>query len=791
MPDPNNISSQSGQISKDFQLSNDVKAKGEMSFGLGIAQYIQATLGGNSSYYFIRNSRFAKNRSMVNGRYDMSTFMDRAQLNAKFNYVNINWLPFHIVQTIISRKVGAWMQRNEKIDVSAIDAGSEKQKRDLYEQMEFALDHKEQLLKLQEASGVQMLPPNLPQDKDELDMWARENNRLPEEIKAETGINSIMSQEGLFTVLKEKLLHDSGVVGLVALYSWMDDKGQIHDEYVKPENAIYSYSDFPDFRDTTWRGRIVSRKISEIRRKYSVEFGGKMSEEELFALAQFAKEYQVPDKIRWLSEWSTSMLRPYDEWNLDVIEFAWKSLDSDGFKMKVTQSGSLIVERSGKFDNSENKEYVADDGWNMYWGAYVRDADKMLEWGLMKNQIKSQDVKEIGNVEFPFSFYMYQNQDMRNLAIPEKIEKPFEQMMLVLLKMEQLISKLRPIGAMVNVNAIRELDLGLANLTKPLEVQRLYDQTGMLYYTDKDAEGNPIGTPITELANAGFRDQSEGLVRMYQFWYQSLKDELGEDPNLAQQATQPRVTEGNVQTSIEQADNATDYMYSAYLHVMEDAARKNTCLMHDSISFGAKAYRHILGEEEVEGKVFTTKVSMLPQDRQIAILEQQINQAIASNQDLVMYLNTFKILRIAREDVKLAEEYFRIGMKRMLQSKLDQTREAQESTFKSQLENGKQIEKEKRTSMQIEVQTKGAIEMATSKERQKELVISGIFGMREKGIPLGAWEAVEQEIIHNVGMPLFAENVANAQAMADQAHPQQESENEEQPMQEQPIMQSA
>lgn len=775
MPNPSeNFPSGGGMnIIKTFQLSSDVKWKSDIKVGHGIAKDIQATLGGNTSYYFIRNSRFAKNRSMVAGRYDMSRFMDRLQMNAKFNYVNISWLPFHIVSTIVARKVGSWMNRNEKIVVNAVDAESERVKKQQYEEAEFYLSHKEKIQQLEKASGVQIAPQtaNAPQDIDELDVWAVENNRLPEEIKYETGSNSLLSQEGLFDVLKERELRDSAIVGLVGIYTWMDEKGVIHNEYVKSEDAIYSYSEFPDFRDTTWRGRIVSRKIIELRKKYGVQFGGKMTEEELFQLAQTSKEYQVPDKIRWLSEWSYSTLRPYDEWNVDCMEFAFKSLDSDGFNMKVTRSGTLIMDQGDDKTKSQPtyKGYVPDDGWNMYWGVYARTADKMLEWGLMKNQIKAQDIKEIGNIEFPFSFYMYQNEDMRNLAIPEKVEKPFEQMCLVLLQMEKLITRYKPPGARVNVNTIRELDLGLASLATPLELEKHYEQTGIYYYTDTDAEGNKIADPITELANAGFRENALGLREQYMFWYQTLKDELGEDPNLVQQAAQPRVTEGNIQTSIQQADNATDYMYDAYLYVMEDAARKTACLMHDSISFGANAYRHIIGEDEVSGRVFATKVKMLPTDQEIAVLEQQINQAIASNKDLPLYLNTFKILRIAKEDIKLAEEYFRLAMKRMLQSQISQAQQNQDATFKSQFAAAKQKGELDLQQLEAELTIKERFEKEKNKNELKKLVIQGAFQvMASKEAEVQPeWMPVIQEVIHNVMLPALSDNIQHTKDLGE------------------------
>lgn len=771
MPNPNEGYPSGGgmDILKRFQLSSDVKWKSDIKVGHQIAKDIQATLGGNTSYYFVRNSRFAKNISMVAGRYDMSRFMDRLQMNGKFNYVNISWLPFHIVSTIVARKVGSWMNRSEKIVVNAVDADSEKVKRERYEQVEFYLDQKEKLEELQKASGVQMIPKgNIPLDKDELDLWSAENNRLPEEIKYETGTNGLLGQEGLFDVLKEKILRDSAIRGLVGAYTWMDEKGVIHNEYVKSEDSIYSYSEFPDFRDTAWRGRIVSRKISYIRRKYGKQYGGKLSEEEIFLLAQTAKEYQVPDKIRWINDWSCSTLRPYDEWNIDCIEFAFKSLDADGFNMKVTRSGTLIMDQGDNKTKSQPtyQDYIEDDGWNMYWGVYARTADKMLEWGLMKNQIKAQDVKEIGNVEFPFSFYMYQNEDMRNLAIPEKVEKPFEQMCLILLQMEKLITRYKPPGAKVNVNAIRELDLGLADLQKPLDLEKHYEQTGIYYYTDTDAEGNKIADPITELANAGFRENALGLREMYMFWYQSLKDELGEDPNLMQQAAQPRVTEGNIQTSIQQADNATDYMYDAYKYIITEAARKTACLMHDSVSFGAKAYRHIIGEDEVRGRVFATQVKMLPNDRQVAELQLMVNNAITSTPDILMYMNTFKIMRIAKEDTKLAEEYFRLAMKRMLQSKIDQARENQMITFKGQEESGKAIEKEKRKSLVLELKTKAFISDKETKNALKIATVNQILALRAKGIELPAqWVSVENEIIKNLELPLFAENIDQVDAL--------------------------
>lgn len=675
----------SGQVLKAFQLTPDTKSKPDPEFGKQMARYFESQLGGNTGYFWGRNARFKKNRDMANGRVNiLAKFGDLLEFNAKPNFVNILWKAPLIINTIITKLVGGWMGRNEKIVVRAIDPLSVKDKQDTYEQAEFVLNHQQQLMDLQQSSGVPMVSQDqfVPEDKEDLDTWFTQSLQLPEEILYEEGINDIFEANGLFGVVKEKLLHDNAEVGFVGLYTWMDEQGVIHVDWVRPENAIYTWSDYPDFRDTTMRGQVKSMKISILRKKYGVEFGGKLTEEEIWKIVQTTKDYELQDKITWLNEWSSCLMRPYDEWNLDVIDFEVKSLDADPYTIVTTKKNKSTLIRAGKPSKpSDNEQYVEDKNWNIYRGVYARSTGVMLEWGLKTNMIRPQDPKELGNTEFSYSFYMYQASEMRNVAIPEKCEEPSDQMILARLKIQQLVAKMAPAGYAINVDALQELDLGLANMTKPMEVQKIHEQTGRLYYRGKDAEGNPITMPITELANAGFLSQMQGLITLYNYHFQVLKDELGEDPNIGAQALKPRVTSDNVEQSIAQSDNATDYIYRGHLYVMQDAARKVACLLKNSVTFGASVYRHILQEEDVKGRVFSTDIRMLPTDMEIQRLEAMMNQALASNPQLILYLDPFKIIRVAAENVKLAEVLFRQAQKRAIKGAQEQAAQnAQQNT---------------------------------------------------------------------------------------------------------------
>ena len=763
----------SGQALKDFQLTTDLKSKKDFLYGKEVAQNIYSTIYGNQTYFWIRNNRFRKNRQIANGKMDMSVFLDRLEMNGKANYVNINWKSIIIGNTIVSRLVGSWMKRKEKIVVTAVDPFSAKKKKEAADEAEFVYQNKEVLAQLQQESGVPIIPQDqfIAEDKDDLDLWVSEFNRLPEEIKFSMGVNNIFDANGWNDVLKERILHDSAEVGLVCTYTWMDDNGEVHVDWIRPENAVYSYSDFPDMRDTTYRGHVSSMKISELRARFGKEFGGTLTEEQIFQIAQFSKEYQLTDKIKWMQDWNVAYLRPYDEWNIDVLNFEVKTLDSEGYTITKTKKNGSTIIRKGKPERlDENQEYVEEKKWNIYEGVYCPVTKTMLKWNIKKNMIRPQDPKNIGDAEFSYSFYLYQTYDMRNVSVPEKIEEPIEQMILARLKIQQLVAKMKPAGASINVDALQELDLGLGDSTKPIEIQKIWEQTGNLYYRGRDAEGNPIPIPINELPNTGFAPQLQALIQLYEFHYKVLKDELGEDPSLASQAAMPRVTSENVAAAQVLQNNATDYMYEAYINVMEETARKVACLLNKSVTYGAKRYRELLKEEEVRDRDFTTQIKMMPSELDLVKLDAMMNNAIASNPDLVLYLDPFKVMKMARENIELGELYFRQAQKRYIKAKQEQAAQ------NSQMNNEGQMQ-----SIQMKAQTDSAIEQQKNLAKEKQIILQGIFDLAKANIPVPAeLQNVVAEMLQNVQVPISVQNDQQEQALMQQQEQMAQQQEQEQ-----------
>jgi hypothetical protein len=803
-----NPAKQAGQGSMpliEFQLDQlSVKAKSEFAFGKRLALYFEGWVnGGYSSYFWTRNARWKTNRNYANGRVNMQQFMDLLEFNGKENYVNINWQCIHIVNRIISGLVGRWMIRSEKIQVTATDPLSTKQKEEEYQKFLFYIENKKMLEQLQKESGVQVLPQDdsLPADKEELNLWKAQGQALPEEILWETGTNDVLASCGWFDVLKEKMLHDSSETGFVGTYTWMDEEGVIHVDWLQPENCVYSYSKYSDFRDTTMRGYMTTYKISALRKKYGQEFHPNsphaLTEEQLFKMAQTAKEYQMYDNVSWNTEYNVVYLRPYDEWNVDILEFEVRTQDSEPYTVTTTKQNKSTILRKGVPEKKEdNQKVIEDSKINIYRGVYARTTQTMLEWGLKKNMIRPQDPKEIGNAEFSYSFHMVQNYDMMCMAVPEKIQEPADQMIIARLKIQQLVASMVPAGAAINWDAIQNIDYGLGEGNKAIDVVKMQQQTGKLYWRGRDAEGNPIPVPIIEMQNSGFIGQMQGLMELYNFHYQVLKDELGEDPNLITQAAQPRVAVQNIETSQQQAAFSTDYFYDAYKYCMEDTARKVSCLLKNSVMYGAKVYRDVVQPEEIKDRIFSTRVKLLPDFFEIQRFEAFMNQMIAASPELLSFLDPFRLMRTAKEDVKLAELLFRQAQKKLILFQRQSAMENQQQTIEGQIKSAQAAEQAKGENLEMELDMKAKQAEAQGLQDQKNTVLKGVFELAKiVATPVTSSEGqtatpgkvspeLEQLIslaIKNMAIPLAMENKNIVDAVTQPEQPV------EQPNQEQPV----
>jgi hypothetical protein len=688
-----------------FHLST-VKSKRDEKEGLKISKFLEKAF--NSGYYTKRNKKFEKNRKFSRGRQPMSEFLDLLNVDGKEAFVNLDMKAPAIAPKFIQVMIGGFIKREEKIKITAVDPVSTERKMYEREEAEFRMNYGPEVKQVEELAGFKIMPDKAytPEDYEELELFFGSEHQLPEEIMFEKGIATVLNNSG-WDAIKRKLLEDIIETGLICTKVSVNKTGKISIRRVIPENLIYAYSDYDDFRDVSFIGEVISLKISDIREMYP-----DMDEEKLYKISLKSRNYT--SSVKWEEKFRYNIDRPYDDWTVDTLDFEIKSVDSVIYQARTNKFGNLIVERKDKEPQrvGDNKELIKKNMQVIYRGVFVMHSDIMLEWGVAKNMIKPSSPREIADVFFSYSMYMHENLDLENMAIPERMETSIRQMTLAHLKIQQLVAKLRPSGLIIDIDALTDISLGQGKNISPLEIQQIYDQTGNIYYRRKTEDGDSMnGVPISEAPNAGSIGQIQELITVYNHYLSRLRDEIGVNEYREGASVNPKLGLGVQQQQLSASNNATDFLYDGYLNVFKQTAYKISILLYDSVLYGGKQYREYLTENEVKDKEFDIMVEALPDDGERQYLNSLIQTALSAN--AIEFEDAFRVKNIKNQ--KLAEMYLSKAKRKKLREDMERAQQNSQMNAQSQQQSIMAKAEADAQLKQLEAQAKIAIVDAESK----------------------------------------------------------------------------
>jgi hypothetical protein len=683
-----------------------IKSKRDEKEGLKISKYLERAF--NSGYFSKRNKKFDKNRKFARGRQPMAEFLDLLNVDGKEAFVNLDMKAPAIAPKFIQVMIGGFMKREEKVRVSAIDPISTDKKKYEREEAEFRMNFGDEIKGIEEQAGLKLIPDNAytPEDYEELDLFFGGQYQLPEEIMFEKGITAVLDTSG-WDVIKRKLLEDMIEVGLACTKVTSSRDGKITVRRVIPENLIYSYSDYDDFRDMSFIGEVISMKISDLREMYP-----NIDEEKFFKISQKSKNYT--SSVKWEEKFRYNIDRPYDDWTVDVLDFEIRTVDSMIYQARINKFGNLIVEKKDKEPQKvgDNKEIIRKTMKVNYHGVYVMNSDIMLEWGVAKNMIKPSIAKELSDVFFSYSLYMHENLDLENMAIPERMETSIRQMTLAHLKIQQLVAKLRPSGLIIDIDALSDISLGQGKNVTPMEIQQIYDQTGNIYYRRKTEDGDNVnGVPISEAPNSGSIGQIQELITVYNHYLTRLRDEIGVNEYREGASVNPKLGLGVQRSQVEASNNATDFIYDGYLNLYKQTSFKSALLLYDSVLYGGRQYRDYISDKEVKDKQFDVIVEVMPDEAEKQFLNSMIQTAISAN--AIDFEDAFKVKNI--KNYKLAEMYLSKAKRKKMRDDMQKAQQNSEMNAQSQQQSIMAKAQADAQTQQVEAQSKIAITDAESK----------------------------------------------------------------------------
>lgn len=692
-----------------FHLGNS-KLKRDLQEGLKISKFLQKAY--NSGYYTSRNKKFDKNRKFARGKQPMAEFLDLLNVDGKEAFVNLDMKAPAIAPKFMQVIIGGFMKRDEKVKASAVDPVSIERRQYDRDDAEFRMNFGEEIKQMEQTTGTKLIPENqyTPADYDELELYFGLEYQLPEEILFEKGCDYVFHENG-WPVIKRKLLEDISEVGFGATKTSVGQNGKITVRRVVPENTFYGFSQYDDFRDVSFLGEVISMKIVDIRNNYPA-----MPEEKLWQIATKSKQYT--QSVKWNDMFRNTIDRPYDDWAVDVLDYEIKTIDNVVYQAKTNKYGNLIaVDRKDKAPDKtgDNKESIAKDMYVIYRGIYVLNSDIMLEWGIAKNMIKPSTAKEIADVFFSYSIYMHENLDLENMAIPERMETSIRQMTLAHLKIQQLIAKLRPAGLIVDIDALSDINIGQGKSLSPLELQAVYDQTGTIYYRRRTEDGDQMnGLPIQEAPNSGSVSQIQQLILVYNHYLDRLRDEIGVNEYREGSGVNPKLGLGVQQAQIQASNNATDFIYDAYLNIYQQTALKISLLLYDSVLYGGKQYEEYLSPEAVKGRQFDVKIEVLPDEKERQFLEAMIQTALSAG--VLDFEDAFRIRSI--KNTKLAEMYMAKAKKNKEKAEMEKAKQNSEMNAQAQQQS---IQAKAQADAQLqEIQSQGKLAIVNAEMRMKQ-----------------------------------------------------------------------
>ena len=757
-----------------FHLGNS-RLKRDTAEGLKISKFLQRAY--NSGYFNRRNKKFEKNRKFSRGKQPMAEFLDLLNVDGKEAFVNLDMKAPAIAPKFMQVIIGGFMKRDEKVRATAVDPISVERKRYDRDEAEFRMNFGDEVRGIEEQVGVKLMPEGdfTPADYDELELYFGLEYQMPEEILFEKGSDFVFYENG-WPVIKRKLLEDIAETGLGATKVTTSANGKINIRRVVPENSFYGFSNYDDFRDVSFIGEIISMKLVDIRNTYP-----DMPEEKIFLLAQKAKQYT--QTVKWDDRFRYSIDRPYDDWSVDVLDYEIKTIDSMMYQAKTNKYGNLTaVDRKDKAPQrlGDNKELITKDMYVIYRGVYVLNSDMMLEWGVAKNMIKPSTTKEMANAYFSYSVYMHENLDLENMAIPERMETSIRQMTLAHLKIQQLIAKLRPSGLIIDIDSLSDINIGQAKALTPLELQSVYDQTGNIYYKRRTEDGDSINqVPIQEAPNSGSVSQIQQLIMVYNHYLDRLRDEIGVNEYREGAAINPKTGLGVQQSQIQASNNATDFIYDAYLNIYEQTAFKISLLLYDSVLYGGKQYEDYLSPDKIKGKAFDVKIEVMPDERERQFLESMIQTALSAG--MIEFEDAFRVRSI--KNVKLAEMYLTKAKKNKQKEDMQKAQQNSQMNAQSQQQS---IQAKAQADMQLEQmqgQTKVAMVSTEMKMKQdlsqQEFVQNVLLKSFELSKPL---DETLQSIVNSYFTNKQQEEMqAQQQAQMEQQQAQEQAQEEGQP----------
>ena len=629
-------------------LEKHTKEYGERFAKAIIGQW--GTFQDSSSLLNRRMYEFEKNRDYANGTQDTSIYKSILNSldpsNGDGTLLNLDWSPVPIVPKFVRVVVNRILSRKPYPAVDAIDPVSKQEKDFNRAQIRATVKNRAQFQEAKAAGlSLPIDPDSVPESTEESEIFLDQNIKTNAEIAAQMATSLTLDWNDFDQDIYRRCVEDLVVCGMGVVKRNNDPNYGITTEYVDPVNFLHSYTEDPHMNDLVYAGHIKRISIMDLKRMAGDQFSEKEYEE--LARKVMNKSYNDSGKFATSGTYNSQNRRQmygYDDYLVEVLDFEFLSVDTVFYESKESRFGNVGFYYKGKeykpvTDSVYDRKPYKMDVETLYGGCYLMDMNKVFNYGPKKNIPKN--VHDITKARLSYSISSTNMRRMMPKSLTGSVTGFADQLQLTHLKIQQAVAKAKPDGLIIDIEGLENVQLGRGGELSPLEIQDIYEQTGIMYYRSKNPEGGFQNPPIRSIENS-IRNINE-YINLYNHYLRMIRDATGVNEVMDASTPKGDALVGVQQQAIAAGNNAlydiTNASIVLYKRVCEDVVKCLQIIPEDSVLYSI--YTKAIGRHNMEILTsfkdlpmynFGVRVVKTMSDEDRIFLEQNVQASLAQRE---------------------------------------------------------------------------------------------------------------------------------------------------------------
>ncbi len=633
-------------------------------YGLKVARAIEqewfsSDRGSRAGRHISTKNDFHNLRLYARGEQSIQKYKDELSINGDLSYLNLDWKPVPIIPKFVDIVVNGISERTYDIKAYSQDPFGVEMRTEYMESILRDIRSKEYTDLVRQATGVDLSENDtleMPENEEELKLHMQLTYKQAVEIAEEQAI-SVLLEGNNYELIKKRFFYDLTVLGIGAVKTSFNTSQGVTVDYVDPANLVYSKTESPYFEDIYYVGEVKHVPINELVKQFP-----NLTEEEILDISK-TNNYD-------LGNYNTQ--RDYDNNQVQVLYFNWKTHKNETYKVKETGSGAKkAIEKDDTFnppkDMDGNYSKLQRQIECLYEGALILGTKKLIKWQLAENMLRPKS--DFTKVKMNYSIVAPRMYQGRIESLVKRITGFADMIQLTHLKLQQVMSRMVPDGVYLDADGLAEIDLGNGTNYNPQEALNMFFQTGSVIGRSFTETGdmNPGKVPIQEISSGSGGQKMQSLIGTYNYYLQMIRDVTG--LNEARDGSTPdkNALVGVQKLAAANSNTATRHILQSGLFLTAEVAEQLSLRVSDIIEYSPtkNAFIHALGAHNVATLEemsnlhlydFGIFIDLAPDEEEKAMLENNIQVALAKGGiDLedAIDVRDIKNIKLANQVLKL------------------------------------------------------------------------------------------------------------------------------------------